>query len=496
MKTNLSKPFPAECWAYFFIALHLICWTAIPALVRYNLPLDAIEGTIWGHQLEWGYDKNPFLNGWLTALATYLGGPSGWMIYLFSQLSVTACLWSVWQVGKRMMPATYALVGMMLLEAVQYFNFHSIDFNDNTLELGLWALTVYSFYRALRTPHILFWLLTGAFAGLGMMAKYYTAALLAALTLFLFWDQESRKQLKTKKPYAGLFVFLAICLPHFIWLFFHDFITVTYVFDRAHSEPHWTNHFYFPAQYIWQQLQVLLPTLVLFAFLLLGKKPLLNRPRFQLTSFDRAFLCCAAFGPLLLTVLLSLLLGIKLRAGWGMPLLSFWGLVIVALVQPALTSAKLHRFIAATFILLATLLIGYSLSLVNSPDESSANFPGQAVADRITQLWHDKYHTELKYVAGSRWVGGNVGFYSKDQPAVFIEWDKRKAPWIDLDKMQKEGAVFLWSITDHESMPAAVAKQYPRLEKTTILEFDWQRNRYHLSPIKIGIAVLPPIGQH
>ena len=78
-------------WFYLFLFVHLIFWTAVPALVRDNLPLDSIEGTIWGHQLQWGYDKNPFLNGWLTALAAYIGGQSGWMIYLFSQLSVCIC---------------------------------------------------------------------------------------------------------------------------------------------------------------------------------------------------------------------------------------------------------------------------------------------------------------------------------------------------------------------------------------------------------------------
>lgn len=493
MKNHSSISFPAERWVYLFIATHLICWTVVPAFIRYNLPLDSIEGTIWGHQLEWGYDKNPFLNGWLTALATYLGGASGWMIYLFSQLSVAACFWSVWQLGKRILPATYPLVSVMLLEGLQYFNFHSIDFNDNTLELGLWGLTIYFFYRALRTPNTWYWLLTGACAGLGMMAKYYTAALLTALAIFLFWHNESRKQLCTIKPYLGLLVFLAITLPHTVWLFFHDFITVTYVFDRASSEPHWTNHFYFPAQYIWQQLQVFAPSLAMFGLLLIGKRPTLARPKFNLDHFDRAFICCAAFGPLLLTTLLSLLLGIKLRAGWGMPLLSFWGIALLAAVQPSVSVVKLHRFVAGIFVLMAVLLSGYVLSLVDSPDESSANFPGQEVAREITQRWHDKYHKPLTYVAGSRWVGGNIGFYSADHPAVFIEWDPRKAPWVDSKKMQNEGAIFVWSITDHESMPAEIAAQYPQLEKTMVLDFEWQRNRHHLSPIKIGIAILPPM---
>src|SRR5580704_2897651 len=104
-----------------FLCLHLLGWTLIPAILRYNLPLDAIEGTIWGHQLQWGYDKNPFLNGWLTALAMYLSPLSGWVVYLFSQLSVTLCSLAVAKLGKQMFTATQALIAVFILEGLQYF---------------------------------------------------------------------------------------------------------------------------------------------------------------------------------------------------------------------------------------------------------------------------------------------------------------------------------------------------------------------------------------
>lgn len=99
---NLS-PSHANRWLSLFLCAHLLLWTLAPALLRYNLPLDAIEGTIWGHQLEWGYDKNPFLNGWLTALAVYFDRYSGWVIYLFSQICVVTGLWAVWRLAREML---------------------------------------------------------------------------------------------------------------------------------------------------------------------------------------------------------------------------------------------------------------------------------------------------------------------------------------------------------------------------------------------------------
>lgn len=477
-------------WASVFILVHLLCWTLAPILVRYNLPLDSIEGTLWGHQLELGYDKNPFMNAWLTALAVYLGGASGWMIYLFSQLSVAICFWCVWQLAKNMLSPAYALIAVMILEGIQYYHFHAIDFNDNTLELSLWALTSYFFYFALRTPTYRYWIFTGVFAALGMMAKYYTSALLTAMALLLLLYPEHRKQLRTFPPYVGMLVFIAIMLPHIIWLFFHEFITVTYVFQRASSAPSWTNHFFFPAQFAWQQGQAFLPALILFLCVLVGKKPILATKRLTLSSFDRAFIFFVGFGPFLLTVLLSLCLGIKLRAGWGMPLLSFWGIGLVALVQPNVTRAKLYQFITVIFIIMTLLVGGYCFSLTHSSTSSSANFPGREIAKTITDEWHQTYHTPLKYVAGSRWVGGNIGFYSPDHPSVFIEWDQRKAPWINLEEMRKNGAVFVWDITEGETLPDEVKAKFP-LVSEKILTFSWHRNN-KLAPVQIGVAVLAP----
>lgn len=482
----------AHRWFLLFALAHLLFWTAVPALVRLNLPLDSIEGTIWGHQLQWGYDKNPFLNGWLTALAVHLSSPSGWMIYLFSQLSVVLCFWAIWQLAKQMVEPVYALIAVMVLEGVQYYHFHAIDFNDNNLELSTWALTIYFFYRALRSPSTLSWLFTGIFAALGMMAKYYTITLLASMAIFLLINPNNRKQLATSAPYAGLAIFVAIILPHLFWLFAHDFITVTYVFERGSSTPHWSNHFFYPLQFAWQLFQTFLPALILYGILFLGKKPV-NAIRPTLSTFDRSFLLCVGLGPFLLTVILSFFLGTKLRAGWGMPLLSTWGIILIAFIPPSLTPKKLYTFIAAVFFIMALLLTGYTISLAHSSTESSANFPGREIATTLTQKWHDTYHTPLSFVAGSRWIGGNIEFYSADHPAVFIEWEVKRAPWIDVKELQQKGALFVWEITGHENLPDAVREQFPPLLPTQVLKFNWQRDAEHkLHPIEIGIAILPP----
>ena len=280
--------FNTRYWLYLFIIFHLVGWTLVPAVIRHNLPIDSIEGSIWGQQLEWGYDKNPFLNGWLTALAIYLSHRSDWMIYFFSQLSVVICFLSVWHLARTILPATLALLAVLLLEGVQYYNFHAIDFNDNTLELSLFSLTIYFFYQALRTKTYRAWCATGCFAALCLMAKYYAIVLFIPMFLFLLLYPENRDQLKTIRPYCGLLLFILIILPHFIWLFSNDFVTVRYAFERVGNPPSWRNHLFFPLQFAWQQLEVFLPALFLFGIFFIGKKPFLAPQKnkfFQQTIF-------------------------------------------------------------------------------------------------------------------------------------------------------------------------------------------------------------------
>jgi 4-amino-4-deoxy-L-arabinose transferase-like glycosyltransferase len=482
----------AEIWFKSFILLHLIAWTLLAVLVRHNLPMDAIEGAIWGQHLDWGYDKNPYLNAWLTALAAYVDNHSGLMIYLFSQISVIACFWAVWQLAKLFLPPVYALVSVIILESMQYYNFHAIDFNDNTLELSLWALAIYFFYCALQTPSRLAWLFTGLFTGLGLMAKYYTGVLITCMALFLLSEKANRQKLLSPWPYAGLLIFLLITLPHVFWLPHHDYITINYVFDRAKNEYSWTNHLFYPAQFAWEQLQVFLPALILFALLFIGKKPFFARHAITLSAYNKKFLFYMGIGPLLLTLLISFLFGITLRAGWGMPLLSLWGIILISLLPPYISKEKFYRFIAGIILLSTVFLTGSTVSLVNSTTPSSANFPGKELAQSITQLWRDQYHSKLEYVAGSRWLGGNISFYSSDHPAVFMEWDKQRSPWIDIKDLQQKGGIFIWDISKNETLPAAIKTQFPQLNIMPPMEFAWQRNRHQLPPIKIGIAVLAP----
>ena len=51
-----------------FALLHLMVWTALPALLYPNLPLDLIEALTYGREWQLGYDKLPPLPWWLVEI--------------------------------------------------------------------------------------------------------------------------------------------------------------------------------------------------------------------------------------------------------------------------------------------------------------------------------------------------------------------------------------------------------------------------------------------
>lgn len=484
------KPIRPHYWLYAFILVHIFLWTLAPVLVRHTLPLDAMEGTVWGHSLQWGYDKNPFLNAWLTALLLLIGGQSGWAIYLGSQISVGISFWAIWKLASRMLTKLPALIAVLLLEGIQYYNFHAIDFNDNTLELSLWALTMLYFYEALRDRNRAAWLLTGFFAGLSMMAKYYSVMLLIPMMLFLVSNQETRIEFKKPNLYLGLLVFLTVIAPHLIWLCSNQFITVNYAVNRVSTTPTLLNHISYASDFAWQQIEAFIPCVILLLILILKQKPALTRTP-SLSNFDKRFLLYLGLGPMLLTVLLSALLGLKLRAGWGQPLLSLWTILLVSFIQLNITRRRFYAFITAIFSLLGVMIIGYCISLIHANSPSSANFPGKHIARTLTEEWHTRYGTPLRYVAGPRWLAGNIAFYSKDHPVVYIDLDNKISPWINEKELIKSGAIFIWN--KDLTLAEEKQKRFNHLEVSYTMQFAWLRNK-KMAPVEIQVAFLPPVG--
>ncbi len=78
-----------------FLALHVVVWTALPALLYPNLPLDLIEALTYGREWQLGYDKLPPLPWWLVEVVYRLFGVDV-AYYALAQIAVVAAFALVW----------------------------------------------------------------------------------------------------------------------------------------------------------------------------------------------------------------------------------------------------------------------------------------------------------------------------------------------------------------------------------------------------------------
>lgn len=478
-------------WLIYFIILHVTLWTLAPALMRFNLPLDTIEGTIWGSHLNFGYDKNPYLGAWLTALAIKLESHSGLITYFMSQLSVGVAFVAIFLLSRKILPPLYALLSVLILEGVQYYHFHAIDFSDNVLELSMWALTMLFFYDAIMQNKLRDWLLTGFFAGLSLMTKYYSALLL--FSLFLFLCKNNKKVFRHKEIYLAAGVMLIVIFPHIMWLFFHKFTTINYAFARLHTKPLLIHHLTFPLRFMLEQLATILPAIFLLLLLYFPKKPFTEK--INISHTQKQFLFFSGVMPFIFTLLISLIMGYQLRAAWGQPLLLLWGILLIIALKPRLSEIKMRNMLIGIFTLTITLVTVYCIMQTKTKQITSANFPGRIIANTLNIKWREKYGENLTYIAGPRWITGNIAFYSKDHPGVFIDWDKTLSPWIDEKQLQKNGGIFVWDLSEKRFQTKhtyeEIKNRYPKITAPEILHFAWHRNNPN-RPYEIMVAFLPP----
>jgi len=523
-------------WLWCFITLHVLVWTLIPNWTRHALPMDSSEGNVWGRHLELGYDRNPWLNGWLTRLAIELGGTSDFFVYFFSQLCVALAFWSIWRLGRKILTPLQAVVAVLMLEAIQYYTLAAVDFNDNVLELGLWPLLVLLFYKAITSQRRWDWLGVGLIAGLAMMAKYYSTILLLAMLIFLIWHPKARASFKQSGLYLGALFFILIIAPHIIWLFQHDFVTIRYAVGRVHDNDQanfW--HYIQPGlNFALMQLIAFLGAVGLLSFALWEKQsgskivgwircvfhrhppdqkhflhaessathhtihPLeagglrQKTPNPPYGDFNKQFLWIVGMGPYAITVLLSLLAGWQLHTLWGTPLLSCWGLLLVYYLQPTITRARFYRFLAAVLLVFTALIGGYTFVMLKPGNTSSGNFPGRAFAQKITTIWHAHYQQPLPYVVGDRVLASNVARYSADKPQAHLDWNTATNPWIDEPALRRQGAIFLQRVDEGSEFPAQVRKQFPALKIEGIHYMTYVRPAADSKPVAILVGILAP----
>ena len=408
-KRNINNIF------YIFVTTHLILWTVVPTITNSNLPLDTIEALAWGSNLDWGFNKHPPLSAFFPEVFFQIFGPQDWAYYFLSQIFVVISFFIIFKLSQEILnDGTLSLLSVFLIEGIYFYNFTTPEFNVNVCQLPFWCLTVYYTWKIYNSKKIELYdcILLGAASAFGILSKYLFIYLLVAIDLLFAYLIFFKKSKKFDFKYlVSLEVFFVILIPHIIWLFNNDFITIKYGFARAGlDEGQMINHLKYPLIFTLKQIGILVPFLIL-VWLLIKKIP----KKFNLNDEKLLFLIFINLVPIVLVFMTALITGSKIRTMWMTPFYLFFGTLFIYLLKTQINIKKLNSFLIGFIFLflLSPILYGY-VSI--SQTDKRTDYPGKDIAIKVQMAWHEQHDEPIKYVLGDEWAAGNLSYHINSRP--------------------------------------------------------------------------------
>ena len=407
---------------FLLIIVHLLIWTFIPSLTNQNLPLDTIEALAWGSNLDWGFNKHPPFSAFAVEIFYKIFGSQDWAYYLLSQIFVVIAFFAVYKFSEEIFNnKKLALLSVLLLEGIYFYNFTTPEFNVNVAQLPFWALTIYYTWRCIKYDKITDYVFLGLFAGLGILSKYLFIYLIIGIKLVFVYFLRKGKKIKFSHYFIAGPITLLILLPHLIWLTENDYITITYGLQRTGGTGGFLDHLIYPIIFLGKQIGLLIPFLLMFFFIIKKIKYKIN-----LKDEKLIFLLLTTIAPIFLMLLTSMIMGAKIRTMWMTPFYLFAGTFIIYIFKSHINLNKLKSFTSVFIILFIFSPFTYAYISITQTDKRT-DFPGKQYAKQIQKAWDEKYNSKINYVLGDEWWGGNLSYHLRSRPKWVPLSDKETA---------------------------------------------------------------------
>ena len=405
LKKNINKAL------YFFLFSHLLMWTLIPSFSNINLPLDTIEALAWSSNLDWGYSKHPPFSAFAVELFYNIFGNNDWAYYLLSQIFVIIAFYYVWRLSLIVLEdKVYSFLSVLILSSIFFYNFSTPEFNVNVSQLPFWALSVYLFWKGLNFNKKVDWILFGIFSAFGFLSKYLFIYILVAL--FIFFILNFKRYKKSLNGYfLSILISLTLLIPHFLWLFDNNFITILYGLDRSGvSEFNIINNLKNPLIFLFKQLIILVPFFLLIYVIT-------KKIKFKIKTKDNKILFLLSINliPILLMFTTSLFTGAIIRTMWITPFYLFFGTLFLLIFKNTIDLKKIKKFYTI-FIFYFILSPGIYLTVSLIDETKRTDYPGKEIARLVQNKWDDNFINEIKIVVGDEWSAGNLSYHLYSRP--------------------------------------------------------------------------------
>jgi len=397
-----------------WLILYAATWTLLTVHFAPTVPYDAVEALNWANNAQWGSPKNPWLVGAITQPAIALDLPLALYWYASHFLGTALGMLGVWCLACCLTRRrSLAWLAMLTLNLSGIINIDTIPYNDNFLLVMLWPWMLLFFYLAI-TRTSTWWLAFAFTAGLAVMAKYSTAALVCSILLATVAVPEIRQCYRKPVFYLAALLGILIVAPNLVWLWQHNFAAFRWVGSQVQMR--WNAHF------LVSLLSVFYPCAILWAILRLCAGPLV----WPTTPAKRA-LCGVYVLPLaIITCWFAFNVGGRLTE-WLQPFLVLAPPLLVMCAQGALEQ-RLRHSLMLLFFLAPLVMAGYATVMALNIKNAGQKMRGvKSFSLDISREWQHRYHHPLRYVGGdylSQWLP----FYAPSHPPPLTLWSDESRP--------------------------------------------------------------------
>jgi 4-amino-4-deoxy-L-arabinose transferase-like glycosyltransferase len=498
----LSDPARRGRTAAAVLAAYCAVWTVYAVIARssQDFHFDMGEMVAWSREVTFGTPKHPPLPAWLVGAWFSVFPLTSWAYDLFAMIGAAVSIAIAFVVSWRYLDGVKSAVGLAFLTLVPFFNFHALKFNANSAMLPWWALATWFFLRSFETAVspgtadgpsassaagadgtpavpgraavISYAVLAGVAAAAAMMVKYWAVVLLGGMVIAALCDSRRKAYFTSAAPYVTVTAGAAAMLPHFVWLWLHDFSSFAYIADShpgTRLESFVSGLGYFAGAVAYAVAPIVLTAVAARPSPAAAADALW--PQEEKGKAPRRLAVLVFLLPLALPTLLAVASSEKAVSLWafgGMTLLPVVLLSSPRIVIPRPAAVRIIG-IAAAFPFLA--LMAAPVVAVVTHLNGVSNYASQysLIAAAAGKFWHDTTGRPVRLVGSHDNVMNGSVFYFPDRPSTFDIQNPQLTPWADAARIARDGALLYCPVAEKGCMDAmnrraAAAKESRRTE--------------------------------
>jgi hypothetical protein len=413
-----------------------------------DINADLAEMAVWAHEPALGYPKHPPLLAYGARLWFAIFPQADWAFLLLAALTLSAGLYLAFELCGMWLSGEKRATAPFLLAVIPFYNYLGLKFDQNSALIPLWALAMLGFMRSLETRRAGWAVVTGLAAGAAMLTKYWSAFLLSALLLTALSDFRRNDYFRSKIPWLTGLVFIALVLPHVMWLVQNDFPPFHWIDSRRTAATAF-DFIRSLSEYSFGTIGYTAAAFVLVALVIRPSGKAVRDSWFVMAPARRSA-TLLFWTPLLLPIAVALVKQINLLSVWNEPSISL--LPVMMLASPLVVVSRL----AATRI--AACAVAYTaIALVASPFFAFALFErgvendaaySKLAADAIERQWRETTAAPLRLVGGRFAISNSAAFYMTDRPSSYADFSDYLSPWATPERIRRQGIAIICELND------------------------------------------------